>query len=350
MNIKNKILFILSLATVSFNLPAYALEITNDNTSFKLSGYGTVMSLTSDYTTYIPADFRIRTQISYNIQSQNHIGAVYSMDQLAVENDHFARDAFVFFETDNIGRLEIGWTDSISTKMGFGIPDVGGLRLNDYSILYNKLPISGAIISNPSGGGTKYSLRTNLVSNPTNNWQFGLSIAPYSDHFDYALDIATKYKNPFGKTKLALSIGHGFIKNPHGLSADIFAPSVFADWRAQMSFGFNLQYNSFIWGTNLRAIYDKNPIGMISDGVSAGTGVSYDFLRFTASASYLTSFVGAFSHDNEINAVDGNFIAHTGIISARYKYNEWVNVWISGGITDYGTTAPFVSAGLRTEF
>ncbi len=339
-----------TFCSLMYSLNANAFEINDGRNGFKLNGYGTFMSLTSQNITYLPADFRLRAQANFAIQSQQSIGFVYAIDQLALETGHFSKDAFMFFEDAGMGRIELGFTDSIATKLGVGLPDVGGLRLNDYSVLYDRLPIGGPIISNPTGSGTKYALRANFVTTPTNTWQFGLSVAPISNHFDYAVDGAIKYRQPYGKTKFAGTFSGGFIQNPHGLAADMFAPRVNADWRASASAGFNLQYNSFIWGTNVRAIYDEKPIGLISDGISTGTGISYDFLEFTASASYMLSFVGVFPHDNDLGAIDNNFTAHTGVISARYKYSQWLDVWISTGITNFGKTAPFMSAGLRTEF
>ena len=129
--------------------------------------------------------------------------------------------------------------------------------------------------------------------------------------------------------------------NPRDFDNEVYTPGVTADWRAQMSMGMNLQYNSWVWGLSGRVIYDNNPVGDISDGFVVGTGVSYDLLRYSVSVTYIMSDTGVWQSD-----VD-DFIDHMGIASFRYKYNENVDVWISGGIT---SKTPFISAGLRLTF
>ena len=132
-----------------------------------------------------------------------------------------------------------------------------------------------------------------------------------------------------------------FMDNPRDFDNEVYTPGVTADWRAQMSMGMNLQYNSWVWGLSGRVIYDNNPVGDISDGFVVGTGVSYDLLRYSVSVTYIMSDTGVWQSD-----VD-DFIDHMGIASFRYKYNENVDVWISGGIT---SKTPFISAGLRLTF
>ena len=132
-----------------------------------------------------------------------------------------------------------------------------------------------------------------------------------------------------------------FMDNPRDFDNEVYTPGVTADWRAQMSMGMNLQYNSWVWGLSGRVIYDNNPVGDISDGFVVGTGVSYDLLRYSMSVTYIMSETGVWQSD-----VD-DFIDHMGIASFRYKYNENVDVWISGGIT---SKTPFISAGLRLPF
>ena len=54
--------------------------------------------------------------------------------------------------------------------------------------------------------------------------------------------------------------------NPENFDNEIYTPGVTADWRAQMTLGMNAQYNSWMFGLTGRVIYDKNPVGPISDG------------------------------------------------------------------------------------
>jgi hypothetical protein len=108
-----------------------------------------------------------------------------------------------------------------------------------------------------------------------------------------------------------------------------------------MSAGLNVQYNSWIFGLTSRAVYDQNPIGPVSSGINAGTGISYDLLSYSISATYLGSNTGIWDKDAP------NYLIHTGILSFRYKYTENVSMWLSGGITgEY----PFIGAGLKGSF
>ena len=103
----------------------------------------------------------------------------------------------------------------------------------------------------------------------------------------------------------------------------------------------NLQYNSWIWGLTGRVIYDRNPIGPISDGFVVGTGVSYDLMKYSVSLTYMLSDTGVWQDDV------ADFVDHMAIASFRYKYSEFVDGWISGGVT---SQTPFISAGLRVSF
>jgi hypothetical protein len=173
--------------------------------------------------------------------------------------------------------------------------------------------------------------------------QFGFSYAPSQRHFDNAVDFGLRYKHPGGKTKTAISIGASFIDNPDDMMGDIYAPRVNADWRGQLSAGLNMQYNSWVWGLALKTTYDKNPFGAISDGISLGTGLSYDLLSFSASATYMLSDMGVF-HSGE------SYFAHIGVLSLRYKINKYFNAWISGGGINSTESSPFVSGGVTVKF
>jgi hypothetical protein len=122
---------------------------------------------------------------------------------------------------------------------------------------------------------------------------------------------------------------------------EIYTPGVTADWRAQMSLGMNLQYNSWIFGLSGRVIYDQDPIGAVSDGFVVGTGVSYDVLKYSVSLTYMLSDTGVWQGE-----VD-DFIDNTVVASFRYKYSENIDGWISGGMT---SETPFISAGMRITF
>ena len=138
------------------------------------------------------------------------------------------------------------------------------------------------------------------------------------------------------------------MNKPENYSENTYSPSTTADWRGQIALGINLQYNSFIWGTSARMIYDHNPVYKSADGLVAGTGVSYDFLQSSISLSYLFSDTNVWNHKdfNGVKLDDGDYI-HTVIASFRYKYSEETGLFMSAGLTD---TTPFFAVGLRTGF
>jgi hypothetical protein len=264
------------------------------------------------------------------------------MDQSAIKKGNFSRETFAFIESKSYGRIEIGFTDSIARKLGLGLPDVGGLRINDRPLYNEKIIPDGPVIADTTlTSGRSDSLRVNIVSAPIQSAQYGVSVSGITDNYDWAIDGGIKIKNSSGKLKTAYSVGASFMKNPNDFDNEIYTPGVTADWRAQMSLGMNLQYNSWIWGTAARVIYDKNPIGPVSDGFTVGTGVSYDLLKYSVSLTYMFSDTGVWQHD-----VD-DFADHMAVASFRYKYSEFVDGWISGGLT---SKTPFVSVGLRVTF
>ena len=338
-----KAFVVCSLLFALYGLPADAYEYNRERIGMRLNGFGTIGPLVSrDESGYIVGDFRLRGQANYAVKRGWTTGGVVSTDRLSVDTKHYVRDLFVFVESP-WGRVELGQTDSIATKLGVGLPDVGGLRINDYPILFDAIKPDGPAITFPTVIGTHYALRANVVSVPTKPLQFGASASPWSHSYRYATDAGLKFRMPHGKTKIALSAGAMFIDTPDGMTGDIYAPRVYADWRAQLSGGLNVQYNSWNFGTFIRGVYDKNPVGVPSDGLAVGTGISYDILQFSISASYIASETGVF-HDTK------NFLNHAGILSGRYKFNEWFDAWISTGAAFTDKTHPFVSGGIRGTF
>jgi predicted porin len=324
---------------------ASAWEYNRNRIGIRLNGHASAGAFAAEGLEggdYFAGDFRLRGQLNYAAKAGWTTGLVMSADRLAFDSGHYARDAFAFAESP-YGRIELGQTDSIASKLGVGLPDVGGLRMNDYNLAYDAFAPNGAAISNPAGGGARYAFRANVVSAPTNPIQFGASFAPFSQTFKYAADAGLKYRRPHGKTKIAVSVGATFVDAPDGMSGDIYAPRVYADWRAAVSGGLNVQYNSWNFGAFARGIYDRNPIGAASDGISGGAGASYDFLKFSASASYIVSDTGIFHKgDDRPN--------HIGVLSGRYKFNKWIDAWVSAGAARTDKTHPFASAGLRAAF
>ena len=332
-------------ATVIFSLPqmANALQYDYNKTSFKLTGYGTVGVIEPDFESPLfIGDWRVRGQIAYTPNNEYKFGAVYAMDQSAIGKGDFSRETFAFIESKSYGRIEVGFTDSVARKLGLGLPDVGGLRINDRPLYNKKIIADGPVIADTAlTSGRSNSLRINTVFASKSNVQYGLSVAGITDNYDWAVDGGIKIKQSDGKLKTAYSVGASFMKNPNDFDNEVYTGGITADWRAQMSLGMNLQYNSWIWGTTARVIYDQNPIGPVSDGLVVGTGVSYDLLKYSLSLTYMFSDTGVWQKN-----VD-DFADHTVVASFRYKYSEFVDGWISGGMT---IKTPFVSAGLRITF
>lgn len=346
MNIKKVFLLCAFICSVS---NAYALNYSVNNWNFKLDADGMVGFLEpkDDKTMFID-DWDVKTQISYKFNKTQRLGAVYSIDADCVEDDEYVHDAFVLFEDRDIGRAEFGLTHSIARKMGLGLPDVGYLRINSKSILYKKLDLKRVLISDTITTTGHESLRLNLATVASAHGQYGLSVSGLSDEYDYALDFAMKLKRPNGKLKRAYSLALSYMDNPDNYTENSYSPAVTADWRTQMALGINLQYNSFIWATSLRMIYDYNPIHKTADGLVAGTGLSYDLLQSSISATYLFSDTKVWHHtDRDGIKLTGGDYTHTILASFRYKYTENTSLFMSGGLAD---ATPFFAVGLKSGF
>lgn len=331
-----------ALSIIGVAQSARAVQYNTGRFAFKLSGYGSAGMLQPEFeqSDFI-GDWRVRAQVNYAVAAGQTVGAVYALDDAALDENKPLREAFGFFENKNYGRVEIGMTDSIARKLGVGLPDVGGLRVNDKPLFYKKIHPDGPVVSDTTITTGRNALRMNLATVPSRGAQYGLSVAGVTDDYDYAVDAGLKIRNPHGKTKTAYSFGASFMSHPEHYRTDAYSPRVYSDWRAQVSGGMNLQYNSWVWGISARLIYDENPLGIASDGLAAGTGISYDILNYTLSLSYIFSDTGLWQHDID------DYTDHTVVGSFRYKYSENVDGWASLGIT---TKTPFLAAGMRLTF
>lgn len=321
---------------------ASAFEYNSGNFSARLTGYATGGIIEPDFeSTLFIGDWRVRGQATYQINDVHKFGLVYAMDQTALDKGNFSRETFALWEIQNLGRIEVGYTDSVARKLGVGLPDVGGLRINDRPLYNEKIIPASAIIPDTTLTSGRNAPRINLTSAPKSGTQYGFSVAGFSEDYDWSMDAGLKIRRPLGKIKTAYSFGVSFMNKPHDFDPEVYMPAVTADWRGQLSMGMNLQYNSWVWGTTARIIYDQDPIGPVSDGFVLGTGVSYDLLRYSLSLTYMFSDTGVWQ--NDINDFKDNML----IASFRYKYSKNVDGWISGGVT---SKTPFVSAGLRLTF
>ena len=333
----------ISVLSALFLIPcaSYALDYNSGRFSFRLTGYGTSGVIEPDFeSTLFIGDWRVRGQMKYALSS-GAVGAVYALDEAALDKGNLSREVFTFVELDGIGRMELGLTDSVARKLGVGLPDVGGLRINDRPIYNEKIIPDGAVIADTTLTSGRTAPRINLVTTTDTGTQYGVSFAGMTTDYDWTADFGLKLRSSAGKLKTAYSVGMSFISRPDDFDAEVYTPGVTADWRAQMSLGMNLQYNSWVVGLTSRVIYDQNPIRPISDGFVLGAGASYDLLKYSVSLTYMFSDTGVWQSDID------DFYDHTLVASLRYKYSEFVDGWISGGAT---SETPFVSAGLRISF
>ncbi len=342
MNIKHIFTATILIACAGYQSSALAYEYNMENVSFKLSGYGNAgMIETHSSKPDFLGDWLLRSEVSTSALANNKLGLVYALDAIAIDEQDYMREAFGFWQNNTFGRIELGFTDSVARKLGLGIPDVGGLRLNDQPLLYKKINPTGAVIADSIITTGRQSLRINMVSVPMGGKQYGLSLSGITDNYDYALDGAIKIRFPHGKTKTAFSLAASFMDNLKNYKPAEYSALVNADWRAQLSGGVNVQYNSWMFGANARVIYDQNPTGIVSDGLALGAGISYDLLNYTVSLSYLMSDTGIWDKDT------ADYLDHSAIASFRYKYSKNVDGWMSAGIS---SESPFLSVGMRITF
>ena len=329
------------MTVLSVMRPAVAFETKFHDATLRITGYGTAGMIQPDFDNPdFLGDWSARAQLNYSPTSQHTIGMVYSLDAQNAEQHDYIDDLFVMWQSRDLGRVEIGMTDSIAAKLGLGLPDVGGMRVNDNPLFYKKIKPDGPIIADGAAdSGT--DLRINLATAVHNGAQYGVSVAGLTNDCDYAVEAGALFRLRGGRTKTAISLGASFIDNPDDFNADPYAPNLTADWRAQASAGLNLQYKSWIWGLNARAVYDYNAKSRTSDGLSAGTGVSYDILNYSLSLSYILSDTGIWHSDAN------NYVDNTVIASFRYKYSQNVDGWTSVGVSSH---TPFLAAGLRLTF
>ena len=181
---------------------AYALHYDIGPVGLKLTGYGTAGILEPDFKTpdFI-GDWRVRGEIDWRITDINSFGAVYAIDAAAVDEDKYMREGFVYWQNRHYGRAEFGFTDSIARKLGVGLPDVGGLRVNDKPLFYKKIHPNGPVISDTTLTTGRSALRLNLATMPIGAAQYGLSVSGITDNYDYAIDAAIKIRRPSGKVE-----------------------------------------------------------------------------------------------------------------------------------------------------
>ena len=195
--------------------PGHALQYNNGRSALKFNASGTAGIIEPKFRdTLFLGDFDLRAQYNYAVARGQTLGLVYAWDEEALAGHDISHDAFALYENQDFGRIEVGLTDSAARKLSVGIPDVGGLRVNNKPLFYKRMSPRGNVIPNVSVSSGDGTPRINLVTVPTNVGQYGVSVAAFGDAYDYAVDGGMKFRFPNGKLKSAVSLGASFMEKP----------------------------------------------------------------------------------------------------------------------------------------
>ena len=215
---------VLSVLFLMMPCVAHALDYNTGRFSFRLTGYGTSGVIEPDFeSTLFIGDWRVRGQMKYALSS-GAIGAVYALDEAALDKGNLSREVFAFMELDGVGRIELGLTDSVARKLGVGLPDVGGLRINDRPIYNEKIIPDDAVIADTTLTSGRRAPRINLVTTTDDGMQYGVSFAGMTTDYDWVADFGLKLRNSSGKLKTAYSLGASFISRPDDLMPKFIPP------------------------------------------------------------------------------------------------------------------------------
>ncbi|MDR0449570.1 MAG: hypothetical protein LBG89_03905, partial [Rickettsiales bacterium] len=315
------------LAFVFWAGPAAAFDYDFDNSKVSLSGYGTLgnLSRTDENQPYLAFDWQARAQYT-----EDGGGAVLTLNQASELPSRYLQDLFVFIDAGP-GRFEVGFTNSAAQKLGVGLVDAGGLRINNSLLIYGLMHRPN-IIAAPAAGSSNNKIRASYVSKP-GFFQAGAGYAAPQQDMDGSFDAGLRFKGGEA-VKYSLSLGASHIFRPDGLIAEIYAPRVNAKSRDELAAGLNIQYHSWSFGVVGKGIYDYRPIGRPSDGVLYGGGIAYEILTWKASVNALRSDTGVF-HGCAFGACQNT----TALLSIQDKLDEIVDIWASLGKI-FGDEAP----------
>jgi len=308
-----------------------------DNMSF--SGYGTAgnISKTNNVRPELAFDWMGRAQYY-----KDRFGTVLSFNQVSERRSGYLQDLFLFFDVGS-GRIEVGHTNSVGQKLGVGLPDAGGLRINQSMMAYGLID-NPNVIATPSVNSSANKPRVAYVARPSDFLQYGFGAATGYGDMDFGADAGIRLRGGEA-VKYGLSFGVSHIINPDGLLAEIYAPRVTADSRSEGALGINIQYNSWSIGLVGKAIYDYNPAGRPSDGIMYGAGGAYEFLSWRASLNVLRSDTAVWRD------CDYGGCANTTVLtSVQNKLDEIVDLWASFGRVIGDESFNFWSVSLRAKF
>lgn len=336
---KLKWMYLLSvICYLIFSTPAAAYDWRHRNGGGRITFEGFAGTFHGELIT----DALFRLQLYYTLKNGWNVGSVFAVDGDSRSDNYPTKDAFVYAETER-GRVEIGLTESVATKMGLQLPDVGGDSLNSAPFFFEDDFIG---ITNPRVRGNQYAFRGNVVTTPTKPFQFGFgrTFVPRSTYAS-SMDAGIRYRDQGGRIKTSVSIGGSYIEKPNGMRFDSFLPRVHADARYQFTAAINVNWGSFLWAATGKIAIDDDPTGFNSEGVQLGTGLSYDFLKWSASLNYIFSNIGIFRD------YAPNVSSHTGVFSLRHKITKNFSVWASAG-GSFGNIYDdmFITTGIGVKF
>ena len=130
---------VISFFTTIMSAMAEPIEYRHEDVTLRVSGYGNAGMIEPDFAlnnSKFLGDWSVRGQMTYDADNSHRFGFVYSLDQQTIDDGEYINDLFALWQVKDLGRLEIGLTDSVAEKLGLGLPDVGGLRINDNPLIY----------------------------------------------------------------------------------------------------------------------------------------------------------------------------------------------------------------------
>ena len=145
---------------------AAPIEYENGGFRARLTGYGNVGVIEPNFAINNATDiidWSVRGQMTYDINDIHRLGVVYSINDHGVDEKHYAHDLFALWQVKDYGRMEIGITESVAEKLGLGLPDVGGLRVNEHPLFYKEIEPHGSVITDTTLANCDTSLRLNVV-------------------------------------------------------------------------------------------------------------------------------------------------------------------------------------------
>ena len=109
-----------SLIAMIVSANAAPIEYKKGNFTARFSGYGNVGVIEPEFRlkdARLVGDWSARGQITYNVNDENKLGLVYSLNQQTIDDGDAINDLFALWQIRGHGRLEIGLTDSVAEKL-----------------------------------------------------------------------------------------------------------------------------------------------------------------------------------------------------------------------------------------